>query len=203
MDFNIYSYKDALVRISESEMMKKHCDELFETIKSISETDLMDYFYVYSGRSKSLSKVIKKLLDDKLQENNWEKNINMYCGDSYVDQKRFAFDYYKSGLTLEVAFNHESACAWKLIKGNLNSTKMDVNVTSKISILITVDSRMRFLGGFDGAIGTFEKYQTYLEPLQDILEKPILLIGLNPLKDFHIKHRQYLNKKIGIVKETD
>jgi hypothetical protein len=53
------------------------------------------------------------------------------------------------------------------------------------------------LGGFDNAIGTFEKYVQYLKPLQQILPTPLVVVGLLPPKTFHIEHTQVGARKVG------
>jgi len=59
---------------------------------------------------------------------------------------------------------------------------------------------MKLLGGFDGAIGTFEKYLDYLPPLRNMLTVPLLIIGLEPPKSFKVVHEQYKpRKKIGRI----
>jgi hypothetical protein len=58
---------------------------------------------------------------------------------------------------------------------------------------------MREAGGFDGAIGTYEKFMTYLAPLRDILSVPILLIGLEPPAGFKIRQVQIASSKRGYI----
>lgn len=204
MEFKIHSFNKALEILNGSTSKKKVWDEVFNMIKSITDKELMDYFNIYTGKIKSLSKIIKILLDDKLSKNNWIKNQNMFLNDDYLKSKRFSYDYYKSNVNLEFAFNHESASAWILLKGNLcENNELKKEVSTEVSILITVDNRMRTYGGFDGSIGTYEKYIKYLTPMQHVLTKPIVLIGLEPASEFLIKHKQVLNKKVGIVKEMN
>ena len=69
--------------------------------------------------------------------------------------------------------------------------------------MITVTEDMKQKGGFDGAIGTFEKYLDYLKPLSTVLTSPIFLIGITAPKTFYVKHEQ--NKrgnKIGEIEMT-
>ena len=47
---------------------------------------------------------------------------------------------------------------------------------------------MKRLGGFDGAVGTFEKAVRYLKPLQNQLSCPMVLIGLNAPETFVVEH---------------
>ena len=202
MEFKIYSFNSALENINESSLKKNICNEVFNIIKSITDKELMDYFSIYSSKIKSLSKIIKMLMKEKLMKNNWIKNQNMFLNDNYYNSKRFSYDYYKSKVNLEFAFNHESASAWILLKGILcENGELKNEVNTEISLIITADKRMKSYGGFDGSIGTYEKYIDYLNTMKHILKKPIILIGLEPLSDFVVKHRKILNKKIAIIKE--
>lgn len=202
MKFKIYSFNSALENINETPSKKNICNEVFDIIKSITDKELRDYFSIYSGKIKSLSKIIKMLMKEKLLKNNWIKNQNMFLNDNYYNSKRFSYDYYKSNVNLEFAFNHESASAWILLKGILcENKKLKNDVKTEISLIISADNRMKTFGGFDGAIGTYEKYIDYLNTMKHILKKPILLIGLEPVSDFLVKHKQVLNKKVGIIKE--
>ena len=47
---------------------------------------------------------------------------------------------------------------------------------------------MKKAGGFDGAVGTFEKAERYLKPLQNQLSCPMVLIGLSAPESFVVKH---------------
>jgi len=202
MEFKIYSFNNALELLTVSKSKKEIWDEISNSIKSITDRELMDYFNIYSKSTKSLSKVIRMILDNKLLINYWTKNQNMFSNDDYVNSKRFSFNYFKSSINLEFAFNHESATAWILLKGSLlNNNQLTKVVNVDISIIITVDNRMKSLGGFDGSIGTFEKYIQYLGSMEYLIDKPILLIGLEPASEFIIKHRQLVNRKIGIIRE--
>lgn len=110
-------------------------------------------------------------------------------------------DFAKDDISIEVAFNHAEAIAWNLTKpvlaSELNHVKKDIQ--TKIGVIITATQSMKEAGGFDGAIGTFEKFQDYLPPLQNLLTVPILLIGLLPPKSFHMVHKIHDRRKYGIV----
>lgn len=55
-------------------------------------------------------------------------------------------------------------------------------------------------GGFDGAIGTYEKYLDYLPPLNNILTVPLFIIGLKAPITFRVEDFQLApRKKIGKI----
>jgi len=55
-------------------------------------------------------------------------------------------------------------------------------------------------GGFDGAVGEYEKFLTYLDPLRDVLSVPLAIIGLEAPESFEIDVQKVNGKKQGIVK---
>ena len=58
-------------------------------------------------------------------------------------------------------------------------------------------AEMKAAGGFDSAVGTYEKYVQYLRPLNDILSVPLAIIGLKAPRSFRVVHVQDGNRKIG------
>lgn len=103
-------------------------------------------------------------------------------------------DFAKNDISIEVGFNHGEAIAWNFIKptlaGELNHVEKAIQ--TKICIIITATQDLKVAGGFDGVVGTYEKYIQYLNPLRHILTAPILIIGLEAPLSFYISH-----KKIG------
>ncbi len=60
---------------------------------------------------------------------------------------------------------------------------------------------MKSAGGFDSAVGTYETYLTYLEPMNNILTAPLLIVGLNAPKTFKIIKRKASDlKTVGDVR---
>ena len=87
---------------------------------------------------------------------------------------------------------------YHVLASELNHIKKSIQ--TKIGVVITVTNEMKELGGFDNAIGTYEKYIDYLKPLNNILTIPILIIGIKSPKSFYISHHQIApRKKIGKV----
>ena len=62
---------------------------------------------------------------------------------------------------------------------------------------------MKISGGFDNAVGSYEDFITYLNPFQNILSVPILLIGLEPFETFKIKHTKVGRNYIGTIEMID
>lgn len=204
MDFEFHSYKNALEIIDSSNHLTAIWDEICNILDTISDDDLRDFFMRKGGKSKSLSKTISELVSSKLIISNWEKSKPLYNNNTYYDIKRFSIDFYKQNVGVEIAFNHESTCAWKLLKTTLASepSLLDKNIDTKLSIIITVNNKMKGLGGFDGSIGSYEKYIEYLPPLSNQLNCPLIIIGIQPIKEFKIAHKKLVDNKVGIVRNN-
>ena len=65
---------------------------------------------------------------------------------------------------------------------------------------MTVTDAMKAAGAFDSAVGSFEKYLTYLMPLQGVLSSPLMVVGLEPPQSFHVsKVRGPNGKNQGVI----
>lgn len=203
MKFSHHSHRNAREIFQGSDNLKKIWDEITGIIESISDKDIKEKFLNNGGKTKSLSKTINELLSEKLCIEKWKVNAPMFDDNDYHGSNRFSLDFHKNNVGLEVAFNHEEGCAWNLIKTIITreDSAIEKNVVTEISIVITVKNNLRVSGGFDGSVGTYEKYISYLRPLNNILSGPIMIVGLEKLDSFVIKHKKSINKKIGILKE--
>lgn len=72
-------------------------------------------------------------------------------------------------------------------------------------MIICATAAMKAAGGFDGAVGSFEKFLDYFAPLNNQLSVPIALIGLEAPYTFFVKHVKNTNsnKKIGQIVRLD
>ena len=76
----------------------------------------------------------------------------------------------------------------------------EFQIATATNSVITATDAMKKAGGFDNAIGTYEKYVEYLKPLNNLLTTPMIIIGLEPPKKFTIKQKKEDGKMIGYVK---
>jgi hypothetical protein len=205
MDFKAHSHRHAGVILNEAEFVDQF-SELMQIISGISDNDLIDKHSSYGVTNKektpkSLSKAINDLLKERFEEKGWQSESgifqdNMYQGDTW------RLDFAKDDISIEVGFNHASVIAWNLTKPVLASELNHVEkaIQTKIGVIITATNDLKRLGGFDGAIGTYEKYLDYLPPLMNVLTTPLLIIGLEPPATFHIEEEQFApRKKIGNI----
>ncbi|MDA7803899.1 hypothetical protein N8987_04920 [Crocinitomix sp.] len=205
MDFVVESFRHAGVILNQPEFVDQFSDVL-EIISGISDQDLIDKHLSYGADDKertpkSLSLAINALLKERFLSHGWIAESGIFQDSAYQGDT-WRLDFAKDDISIEVAFNHASVIAWNLTKPVLASELNHVEkaLQTKIGIIITATQDMKMLGGFDGAIGTFEKFLDYLPPLRNMLTVPLLIIGLKPPETFRIVHEQYKpRKKIGQI----
>jgi len=136
----------------------------------------------------------------KLVKLGWNEESLIFQDDEYSGN-RWRLDFAKDNISLEVAFNHGEAIAWNLIKpvlaSELNHVKKEID--TEIAIIICATKSLKDDGGFDGAIGEYEKFLTYLNPLRDVLTVPMVIIGLEAPETFKIEHKMIEGKKQGLI----
>ena len=98
----------------------------------------------------------------------------------------------KSGMAVEVSFNHGEALAWNLLKpvlaSEINHLDKKTNIGEGVGVVICATQSLKLAGGFDGVTGHYEKLVGYISPLRNILTIPTLIIGLDEMETFHIGH---------------
>lgn len=205
MNYKYHSFRHAGVIFHEPEFIDQFV-EITSIIDGISEIDLIDKHNSYGAvdiekTPMSLSKAINNLLKERFIVAGWTEESKIFQDPSYQGDT-WRLDFAKDDVSIEVAFNHGSVIAWNLIKPVLASELNHVNkaIQTKIGVLITATESLKRLGGFDGAIGTFEKYVEYLPPLNNVLTVPLFIIGLDAPSTFYVEQHQYaLRKKIGRI----
>ena len=209
MKFKVHSFRHAAVILNEDEFVDQF-SELMLIISNITDDDLIRKHESYGAidierTPKSLSRAINELLKERFVQSGWNAESGIFQDTKYLGDT-WRLDFAKDDISVEVAFNHASVIAWNLTKPVLASELNHVNkaIQTKIGIIITATNQMKKLGGFDGAIGTFEKFLDYLPPLRNMLTTPLLIIGLEEPDSFHIEeHQQAPRKKIGKIVLND
>ena len=209
MNCAIHSFRHAEVILKEPAFISQYT-ELIDVITVISDEDIIAKHNSYgiedaSRIPKSISRAINDLLKENFLEKGWASESGIFQDNEYTGDT-WRLDFAKNDISIEVAFNHSTVIAWNLIKPVLASELNHVQkaIQTKIGIVITATNAMKKAGGFDGAIGTYEKFLDYLPPLQNILTVPLLIIGLEKPESFVVEHVQLApRKKIGkIIKNT-
>ncbi len=205
MNYYTHSFRHAEVILREPEFASQYRN-LLQVLDNISEQDIINKHKSYGIENiqktpKSISKAINDLLKERFTASDWESESGIFQDTQYKGDT-WRLDFAKDDISIEVAFNHSTVIAWNLIKPVLASELNHVQkaIQTKIGVIITATNAMKKAGGFDGAIGTYEKFLDYLPPLQNMLSVPLLIIGLTPPKTFKIAHNQVApRKKIGEV----
>lgn len=177
-------------------------DEIIEVLDNISDDDLIAEFNSETRKAKSISEAINKLIAKRLREKGWNEQSCIFADSDYSDNKgTWRLDFAKDNIAIEVAFNHGGNVSWNLIKPVLSSELNHVKkaIQTQAGVVITATDSMKKAGGFDNAIGTYEKYVEYLKPLNNLLTTPMMIIGLEPPKKFTIEWKKEDGKTVGYV----
>jgi hypothetical protein len=172
--------------------------EFLEAIDDISEPEIIYTFNNQKRKAKSISEAINKLLDEKLTKKGWDRQSPIYK-DKGLSGKTWTLDFSKgvtgingkeSGIPVEVVFNHGEAIAWNLIKLSLateNNVQKQFQFDSSVGVYVCASKELKDRGGFDGAIGHYEKVIEYLKPLDQKMIKPLVVLQLSAPETFYIE----------------
>ena len=179
--------------------------EFTSALAGIDDADLIARHQAEYSVKMSLSYAINSLIHDRLTALGWLAEAPIFQETSYQGD-RWRLDFAKSVFSVEIAFNHGEAAAWNLLKPVLASELNHVQkaIQTRVGIVVTATEAMKERGGFDSAVGSFEKYQTYLKPMQGVLSAPIALVGLLPPDSFSIvKVKGEHGRNVGHIRSTD
>ena len=190
MKYEIFSHRHAIEVAKNNSDYKNEFDEIIKVLDSISEENIIDEFKKskYSN-NKSISRCINQLIKDNLIKLNWKDESPIFQDERYSNN-RFRLDFAKEKFSIEVAFNHGEAISWNLLKpvlsGELNHIKKAIQ--TKIGVIIFATDAMKKTGGFDSAVGSYEKALRYLPILMNQLTTPLIIMGLNAPHSFKISN---------------
>jgi hypothetical protein len=213
MKTKLHSHRYGQEFLESSDIPNNEFIELKNVIADITEEEIIKEFYSkHLSRGKSISKAINQLIKNKLTDKDWIPEAHIFNPedpnhpDPTKKAKRFRLDFAKNDIAVEVAFNHGEAISWNLLKPVLSSelNHLDKAKQTKIGIIITATKEMRQKGGFDTAVGTYEKYLRYLIMMNTQLVCPLVIIGLEAPKTFEIQPFKYKGTRatIGLVKQN-
>jgi hypothetical protein len=199
MDYRIHSHRNAEI-ILKDDAHRDLFTEVIDVISGISDEDIKRIFTSSKRPAKSISESINKLLKSRFIEKGWNPESAIFQGDEFND-KAWRLDFAKGSISIEVAFNHGEAIAWNLMKPVLASEVNNVQkaIQTDVGILIVATKALKAAGGFDSAVGEFEKVERYLTPMRTYLTVPIAIIGLEAPKTFKITHTKEGTKHRGHI----
>jgi len=226
MRYRVYSYRHGVDLLETVGQYRPLWDELLGVIEGVSDEDLAARFREHhEGRSKSISATINTLVDEGLVRRGWMRQAPIFAASAYGD-RTWLLDFAKevevpreagmpdeearyaderSGISIEVAFNHGGNVAWNLIKPVIASEINHVPkaIQTSVGIVIAATDSMKVMGGFDSAVGSYEKYVSHLVPLRTMLTVPLVIIGLEPCEAFHIRHERVGSNQRGWIEWND
>ena len=215
MNFVTSSHRNGLALIESDSDLGSLWQELTKVITSITDEEILSKFRDNSREAKSISEAINDLIDEKLLAKSWNRQSKIFKNREY-ESKTWTLDFSKrvirqdgtvTGVAVEVAFNHGEAIAWNLIKPSLaaeiNHLEKETDIGSGIGVFICASKALKDAGGFDNAVGEYEKVLKYLTPLAQMIATHLIILGLQPPTDFRIEpiFDKSKNKKIGKVVE--
>jgi hypothetical protein len=199
MNFIVHSFRHASVILREPEFLQES-EELLGILRAITDQEIIAQYESYGGANKSLSRAINDTIKRFLRDHGWAPESPIFQDTRYRGDK-WRLDFAKGLISVEVAFNHGEATAWNLLKPVLASELNHVEkaIQTEVGVIITCTNALKQEGGFDSAVGSYEKFIDYLKPLGAVLTVPILLIGLNPFDSFQISHRRLGSRLTGDI----
>lgn len=208
MKYVIHSHRYADIIFQIDPDLKYQWESVKKVLDEITDEDIIAEFMSQSRDAKSISEAINTVIRQRMVDARWEAESYIFSDPKYKKSKGkekglWRLDFAKeNGISVEVAFNHRSDCSWNLIKPVLASELNHVAkaIQTKAGIIICATDEMKAAGGFDSAVGTYETYLTYLDPMRNILTAPLLIIGLKAPETFKIQQRKIApNKTVGDI----
>lgn len=192
--YKYYSYKEADILLRE----KKEYLDFIQMIEYIEEEKLIQLYK--EDNYVSLANSLKKYFTNNLKNCGWIIDKYIFKENDYIN-KRWSNNFCKDDLVINIAFDHNISISWNLLKGELDTRPnlIDKNGYSNIQVLITATRKFIKLSGFDAVVGHYDDYIEHLKPLSNILNAPILIIGLDELETFKIQKIRKNGKNIGQI----
>lgn len=206
-----HRFADAVIKSDYG--IREEFDELIQVIESITDYELTQILSEQRERwevgqlkkkkpiikskvlPKSISVAINEILKSKLISKGWIAESPIFRDADYQSGSgsgsRWYLDFAKTDISIEVAFNHAEATAHNLIKPVLASelNHVEKEIQTKMGVIVTCTEALQKAGNFDASVGTFQSFQTYLRPYQNILVSPLVIIGLDAPETFVINQK--------------
>ncbi|MGG4301407.1 BglII/BstYI family type II restriction endonuclease [Bacillus wiedmannii] len=206
MDFIVYSHRHGKNNLETDPEFTKTWLEIQQALSNITDEMILEvHRKKYIESNKSLSKALNQLIKEQLAAFRWKSESYIFKDNRYKN-KAWRLDFAKDSISVEVAFNHSGTIAWNLMKPVIASELNHVEkaVQTKIGIIISATNELRDSGGFDSAIGTYEKYVEHLMPLNTQLTVPLVIVGLKKPETFYIEtYKISKDKTRGRIKHYD
>jgi hypothetical protein len=191
MEYRLASHRNGLFLFENDPSFVADWNAIRVALDSITDDRLIAAHQEARSRRpncKSLSDAINELLRRGLSDERWERESAIFSDPEYSrrNETRWRLDFASDVMAVEVAFNHGEAIAWNLLKPVLSAELNHIAKArqTRAGIIITATEAMKRAGNFDSAVGTFEKFQRYLNPMMNLLTVPMVIVGLEPPTSF-------------------
>ena len=198
MKFRLHQHRFGLDILNSDEKLQELWLEISNTLKGISDERIIAE-YNLSENAMSISAAINSLIDLDLQAIGWTPQSAIFQGSEY-EGRMWRLDFAKttndakadkSGIAIEVAFNHGEAIAWNLLKpvlaAEINHVSTETDIGVGVGVYICATENLKEAGAFDGAVGEYEKVLRYLSPLFSKITVPMVIVGLEAPESFRVE----------------
>lgn len=178
--------------------------EIFGVIGAITDDEIIQRHEEFHIHQKSISMALNDLFKSRFTGLGWRAESPIFQDPEYSSgrEKVWRLDFAKEAVSIEVAYNHGEALAWNLLKPVLASELNHVEkaIQTDLGVIILATEELKEAGGFDGAVGTYEKAIRYLQPLRAQLTVPLVLIGLQAPTSFTMEQTKRADGR-GVIGE--
>ena len=201
MKFVTTQHRFGIDIIKSDERLSSLWQDIVKTLEGLTDERIISE-YELSINAMSISAAINNLIDSDLQKLGWTPQSAIFQGAEY-ESKSWKLDFAKtsnsqkdgkSGIAIEVAFNHGEAIAWNLLKpvlaAEINHVNTETDIGVGVGVYICVTENLKEAGAFDSAVGEYEKVLRYLSPLFAKLTVPMVIIGLEAPETFRVEKRK-------------
>ncbi len=199
MKYKIYSHRFAEQLANNDRDFVNEFNEIIDVIDGISDSELKERFTTQKKHKKSLKSLSTSINDairEGLLKKGWNTESAIFKDKEYEKNKSYwRLDFAKKNISIEVAFNHQEAVAHNIMKpvlaGELNHVEKAIQ--TKMGIIICATENLRNQGGFDGSIGTYERFISFMRPYMTFVTIPLLIIGLESPDTFGINEKEIID----------
>ena len=191
MKFVTHQHRFGLDIIHSDERLASLWSDIETTLNGLTDQRIIDE-YNLSENAMSISTAINNLIDTDLKQLGMVdlRDLSIHGFAKTAEKSKDG----KSGIAIEVAFNHGEAIAWNLLKpvlaAEINHIDTATDIGVGVGVYICATENLKEAGAFDGAVGEYEKVLRYLSPLFGKLTVPMVIVGLEAPETFRVEKKK-------------
>lgn len=193
MNVITHSHRHCEAIINSNPLYLQRWNEFYGALMSITDTDIINDFNtrkLIRPSLKSVTPSINEILKQKmLAIPGWSAEVDIFNDTTgAVTNSEWRLDFACETFAVEVAFNHQEAVAWNLIKptlcGELNHVQKAQQ--TELGIYVCATNNMKRQGNIDSASGSYERVMRTIPAMMNQLTIPMMIIGLDSFNTFHV-----------------